>query len=813
MELDFLAPFNPVGPNPGHDRLQRFVNIDQINGTITPLAIGTNLVQVRVGIFYQIFRIQVHDRILGWWFGNTSMTVPTDSVIFHSQPSLYALFSDDLSGTDLVGDITGHGYVPLTSDNQSRFVVNADGRLRGVSEGDGTVSGTFLGVTHSIPVKVIDYGKQRKKLEYVQMPDVEHPQEMHNVLFMSEGFRDSSEDKETFNKIVAEVVDEMFDKPRHAPYNLLEGRFNIWKVYEPSVQHGATCGFRVNDEEMASVGKGYPIPFIYELPNTKGMYTLDLLVRRVGLPSRNENRTTQQLKDLWSTQSLTDFDRNKVNDDLVTAWKRQKSVGILEARDTFLGLMLGRRYPDRTSGNITEDIQQPATDEPATMAPFIRRMYEWFQIEASRTLTPDPRRHPPELQSVGETNAGSSILRYISGLRVPFNTPQVSQEWLPDTTETLLKRSRGLIAIIANENLTGGTNFSNGTMTANSRGNDRAVLFAYINQGNERVMKRNLPPSIKQDTDKIIDTIAHEFGHSFNLGDEYEQFPGDDPNANQGKDVDLDDDNLSRYAGIYEDFMVDRRVNPSKVKWFGLARFQLSDTLIKDSEVVGTKIRITIDKRFIGKWVAASKKGQKASLRRIAFTSTTNPDGRQLPPTFTPTGRQLPLVIDRDHFLSGLVIEEVKEADSTILLTSNFMPPPMPVFPAGSIVFVPRLVSATQVDLVVEKEVVVDLNVKKLPLNTNTDVIQVNQQEDEPRDISGFKPPCKEYKVIGIYEGAQYHSGMLYRPAGMCKMRASTDDATGEGEFCFVCKYLILNRVNPALHDVLDKLYYPNARR
>lgn len=821
IQFDFLAPYNPVGPNPGNDRLQKFVNIDP-DGTVTPLAVGTNLVQARMDEFYIIFRIQVHDRILGWWFGNTSMTVPLDSTIFHSQPSIYALFSDDPSGTDLVGDITGHGYVPLTPNDPARFLVNADGRLRGVAEGNDpiTLSGTFLGVTNSIPIKVVDYAKTRKKLEYVQIPDVEHPDQMHNILFMSEGFKNTDEDKEKFDEVVKEVVEEMFDKPRHSPYNLLEGHFNIWKVYEPSTEHGVTVGFRVNDEDLVgSLKKGYPIPYKFQLPDTEGMFTPELLVRKVGLPLRNENRTTAQLKALWSSQSLDEFDPNKVNDTLVTAWKRQKSVGILEARDTFFGLVLGQRNADRISGQtaLTDVITEPGSDTPALMAPFIKRMYEWFQIDPSQSLSPDPRRHPPELHQYNQTNAGNSILSYIGGLRVPFNTPQVSQEWLPDVTETRLKRSRGLIAMITYENVIGGTNFNNLTITANSLRKDSSVSFAYLNQGNERIMRRNIPPSIKPSTGGIIDTIAHEFGHSFALGDENESFPGDDPSAGNNQGADLPFDNLARYAAIFVDgqFMANRNIQPAKVKWLQLVRFRLSDVLIKDSEVVGGQIKVTIDKRFIGKWLAASKKPDNlAALRRIAFVPTPNPTpgGLDIPPTFSPNGRQLPLVSDREHLLSALPIASVTEADGTILLN----PPsalPSPTFPAGSIVFLPRLVSAIQTDLVVEKEVMVHLSAKNLPLNKDTDISKVNREDDEPVDISGFPAPCKPYRVVGVYEGANYRSGRFYRPTGLCKMRNPSDEGTGCGAFCFVCRYLIVNRVNPGVHDLLDKLHYPNAKR
>jgi len=137
---------------------------------VTPLSIGTNLVQVRHGNEYIIARIQVHDEIKGWWFGNSSITTAKDAVFAHSQPSLYALFSDDPSGTDLVGDITGHKYVTLSSSDDSIFTVDANGRLQGFQEqegdavGDAKLNGAFLTQSHTLNVKVFDYAKPRKKL-------------------------------------------------------------------------------------------------------------------------------------------------------------------------------------------------------------------------------------------------------------------------------------------------------------------------------------------------------------------------------------------------------------------------------------------------------------------------------------------------------------------------------------------------------------------------------------------------------------------------------------------------------------------------
>ncbi|MCL4876369.1 MAG: hypothetical protein KJ064_06915 [Anaerolineae bacterium] len=802
--FDFFAPYNPVG-----NRLQPFVTIDPATGLVTPQAVGINLVQVRFGNHYLIARLQVHDTMQGWWFGNASITTAKDATVAHAQPSIYALFSDDPTGTDLVGDITGHGYVTLTSSDNTLFTVNGDGRLQGLKEGNGILSGTLLGINKTLPVKVVDYGKPRPTLEYVQIPNAEHPETMHNILFIAEGFRNTDDDRKKFNKIVTEVVAEMFSKPRHAPYNLLEGSFNIWKAYEPSEQHTVTCGFQVNDEEVPNLfGKGFPIPYDGAVSENTNLYTPELLIHVVGLPLRNETRTTAQLKTLWGSQSLKrfdaasnswvdNFDPNKVDDDLVSVWKRQKSLGLLEARDTFFGLYLGARYGEKSS-RISTPVLPPGADNAADaqLAPFIARMYEWFKTEASRSLTPDPRRHPPELHGDNQTNYGNSILKYITSLRVPFAPhPNVGQEWMPDPAGNVFKKSRGLVALITNDGLTGGTNFNNLTITANTLAKFSSVGFEYINAANERRMRRTPPADIDEDIDDIINTVAHEFGHSFNLGDEYEDFPADQPDAYDGYD------NLAALSTIKLDnnFLTNRKFNVDKIKWFDLLRMQVSDTLIKDSETEGGEIKVTIDRRFIGRWVEAKKQNLEAYLRKMDIT---------------PVGRQLPLKVGDDHYLVRLTIGNINQANGTILLGGLELPPePFPVFPAGSLVFIPKRNSAGELMFVVEKKVLDKLKSTNLPLNRDTDTSKINKEADDPIDITDFKPPCKSYKLVGIYEGGGTYTGMVYRPSGLCKMRKSSDAGTGDGEFCHVCKYLIVNRVDPGLLAILDGKHYPGAKK
>lgn len=799
-KFDLFAPYNPVG-----SRLEPFVTINNATGDVTPTKVGINLLQVRLGSFYIVARIQVHDTIQEWWYGNGSITTAKDPAFAHAQPSIYALFSDDAAKTDLVGDITGHGFVSLTSSDPAFFSVNADGRLQGLQEGvDKTLSGTFLGKTKTLKVKIVDYGKPRSTLQYVQIPDVHKLDTMHNILFIAEGFRDTKDDRDKFDKIVAKVTDEMLTKPRHAPYNLLQGSFNIWKAYEPSEVHCVTCGFRINDTSPGKLPKGAPIPYNSAVSNDKNAYTIDALVRIVGLPLRGESRSTNDLKNLWNSQTLqrfdpatnawvNNFDPARVDDDVATAWKGQTSTAILEARDTFFGLYLGARPGDRWSNVSTASVEPPGSDNAADakLGPFIHRMYEWFDLEAPRILTPDPRRHPPELHAGNLENLGNSILAYIKNLKNPFSPdPNVGPQWVPDSSGTIFKRSRGLVALITNDGLIGGTNFNALTITANTLNRATTLAFEFAGAGAEKIMRRKPPDSIDDDVDDVINTVAHEFGHSFHLDDEYEDFAGDHSDSVG----DYDNTCVLSEVNLDANFANDRKVDPGKVKWLDLPRIELSDVLLRDSEDDGGSMKVMIDKRFIPRWVEAKAQNKKAYLRKIEIA---------------PNGRQLPFAAGDTHYLVNLDIEQVDVNEGTISLGGGELPPaPLPVFPAGSFVFLPVRDSSDNLIFVADQKVIDALKSSNLPLNKDTDTQHVNKDADDPVDITDFKAPCKSYKVIGLYEGASRWSGMVYRPAGLCKMRDSAD-----GEFCHVCKYLIVNRVDPGNHALMDKKYYPKSKK
>ncbi len=66
------------------------------------------------------------------------------------------------------------------------------------------------------------------------------------------------------------------------------------------------------------------------------------------------------------------------------------------------------------------------------------------------------------------------------------------------------------------------------------------------------------------------------------------------------------------------------------------------------------------------------------------------------------------------------------------------------------------------------------------------------------------KKPANPQDIIGIYEGGGSHDCGVFRPAGRCKMRQGDNASV---IFRHVCRYAIVDRVNPGKHGELDLLY------
>ncbi|MFC4116406.1 hypothetical protein [Nonomuraea zeae] len=826
--IQFFAPHNePPKPAQGGQPAQpgrRFDNlptVDPLTGVVTATTLGVYLYQIELKaangdrLGSAVGRLQVHDRIVDWWFGNDSLTTALSPGLAHSQVSMYARFSDDNSGADLVGDITGHDYFPLTSGDPAKVAVDPRGRVRGlaVTTAPVTVSGQAPGKVNTLPVRVVDYAKARQDLRPLHIRDLAQAQQLCNLAFVAEGFTDTAVDKELFDSLATQTSVALFtDKPRQEPYAELGNSFNAFKVFAPSQQQTITCGFQVTDNNAVLGNNGNPIPFPGRVPGgVAGDFNLEQLVQIVGLPKQGETRTPQQLRDLWARQGLRGYSPNNVRGDaLVNAWRNHVSDGFLQASDTLFGLYLGSRWADGssvpTSGEPAAPVPSPLVDEPGqVLSQFIARLYDFYKQRPQREMTLDPRRHPPELYATKDlTNPGNSVIAYLAGLQYvhPPNHP-IGQNWVPHDGE--LRRSRGLVAIVAYDEFLGGTCFNNGTLTGETVSSAQAIRFTNPDPSRPELMRRVPPAPPTPDrplgivnADHFINKVAHELGHSFNLGDEYEDFGS---TADPGVALDRRDpeaDNLSR-IGFLQVPGPQRLINPDLVKWLALPRMRMSSRLLTialQDDAPPHNITVTVPKGEMPQWVRAWN--EKIPVSLLGFV-------------VTPTRRQLPLRLAAAdlRFLPNTTIVAPPDENAGTFVLANPTGALYPFFEAGSVVYVPVADANGQPVTVTDPRVAAFLRQTRTPLNSTRDLTRPDQGVQTPVPVPQFAPPLDAYRVVGIYEGGNGWSRGFYRPAGACKMRNQEDADDKRGSFCFVCKWLIVNHVDPSRHAAVDKKYYP----
>jgi hypothetical protein len=829
VQFTFFAPHNGTP--------RRFEGVPKVaaDGTVdvSQADLGVYLFQVGVvkkdsgktNVGAVVGRLQVHKEFDTWWFGNDSITTALDPRFAHAQPSIYARFRDDPSGADLIGDITGHGYVKLVS-NSASVVIDAAGRLKGLAETGtttpATITGTFLEAPPlsrpplTLSARVVDYGKSRAVLEPVRNPDLTHLDTKSNIVFLAEGFRET--DRALFNKVVEDTARDMFTQPRHEPYGLLKGSFNVFRAFAASQDEQATCGFPVTDNDTVFGVKGVPIPSIPKFRGAvRGSYTLKQLVEIVGLPRRGEARSPKQLTDFWTAQGIPGFELGKTDPQLVEAWKAHRADGFLRASDTIFGMYLGSRWADGSTVSTTQTVAAPipAGDAPGDpvegpkLAALITRLYAFYKSRLPQELTLDPRRHAPELYaSSGRVNPGSAIMSYLGGLQYAFPPNQpIGKTWVPDGGTP--KPSVGLVSIVTYDEVNGGSAINKNSLTASTLADEAVVRFTP--DGLHPELFRRIapqPPTPANRTgivklDAFINKAAHEFGHVFDLDDEYELFglSEDPPEALGARDVEAD--NLASIGFLRILPAPGRQLTISRVKWLTLPRITLSSRLLEATvpdTLHPTQITVTVGPDELAKWVAVQKAGLAVSL----LNRTGNLTRQQLP---------LPRPGNVDHLTGLRIIGTPDAVRGSFVLNDPSGLPIKQTFREGSVLYVQRKNPSGTPSFVVEDEVAAFLRETALPLNRNRSLTVPSTDDQIPLPIFNFKPPHNAFRLVGIYEGGKHVSRGFYRPTGACKMRNQNDLVHDGRQFCHVCKWLLVNLVDGGQHALLDRDLYPKRPR
>jgi hypothetical protein len=180
-------------------------------------------------------------------------------------------------------------------------------------------------------------------------------------------------------------------------------------------------------------------------------------------------------------------------------------------------------------------------------------------------------------------------------------------------------------------------------------------------------------------------------------------------------------------------------------------------------------------------------------------------------PLSLPQRLREPLVIEQ--IIAGPVSDEVQ-----VRFTSVFPPLNVDDYPAGALVYLPTLHPTLGTELSLVWDGVRDhITATGFPLNRVVQACARDEHQVQPViNLPDGLPPTKPLYtswLIGIYDGgAESHCG-VFHPAGACLMRAlrvprwSAKYPGSPYRFCAVCRYILVDLLDPTLHPLVDAEY------
>lgn len=705
-----------------------------------------------------VIRVQVHPAVRKIWMTPAALAVrrltPTGDNETESRFTLRAEFTDEV-----VGDVTEHHdaiYSPVANVVPAG---NAGGRLK-IQAGDALgavipITATWKGLTAVGNMTVTAPWSAVSPAPAADLVDGHpdtwagtiNPAVVPNVLILGDAF--TTADLPAFANIANGLIHDLKREPLTRPYDRLATSMNFWRFAAPAASRGISVRCEVYTFDLD--GRTVAVPMPPTKPPAAGTpWTIYNLLYMAGLPiPANLTKTPAELRAEWAATMRADPPLN-VTDRQIEIWKSYHTRTFIDEVDGFPGMALGA--PPRAS---------------------------------ETTRTPMLRAHPYRGGAPAVT-AFYRVLRARNNVAItgPTGTEPLGSLWA-ETRDAFNFDNRRLVVMLA------GMSAGRAVRTDSplphiaisiSGGNHRMPVVSTADS--RRALRFNLTDPLPPRADaEAWPTIAHELGHAFGLGDEYVDLPG----SYTGLEPTTDRfGNLTTLPGVSGP----AGISAALIKW-NWHRARKAAVLSAQPTPEGANFRINL-----------------LNVGGLQFAVN---DRVHLRP------RQWKQVIGRLAPSGPLTVVAPRDATGNSVLVSGALVPAN--FGAGSVLYlpVPNPAAAGAPYGLVSPRVAQFIEANHRPL-TRWPCNPADQQGDAspgvPRGSATQMPEFNAFdsishrndaRVIGLYSGGARLGCGIFHPAGQCLMR--NDSAAARSEFCHVCRFILVDAINPDVHWWIDREY------
>jgi hypothetical protein len=699
-------------------------------------------------------RVLVHTAILDIWLTPSTLTIRQGSDGLRL--TVLARFDDQT-----IGDITRRPGITWASTDATKIDFDpASGALTAkTNPANETITATHAG--HVATAKVQARKPWSTAAVVTLVPGsagIDKAATVPNVLFLSEGFTAGEDTK--FGNLVVKLVKRLQTTESLRPYDLAKKAVNYWMAFVPSRERGTSVLYDLRPVARATLfGAEIPAP-VKPAPATP--FTLGNLIYHVGLPTPADAAVPPgAARATWLLQYGVGVSL-LCTDAVYAQWQALSDHRLANEVDNAFGIRHGQR-----------PIMHP------TVVP---RSMNFHPLRATREHL------DAFLQKL---KFGPATLGAIWATQNPPPAAPIPAPVGPGLPAGLkVGQDRALVFMVCGGARMGGTELD-GLIVSSLVSDVEVRLQAVAGTRQVNFVPFNLPsvPSLW-----LAANVAHETAHAFGLEDEYGEFPAPlrIPAANEAG---LKPEANVQPASELERSAADPRLDPAKlgnIKW-RWPRVEHAGVVAAQPAPNGA----AFDIGMVHGHAAGFKHGDLVRLRRRPLLDHPQPSGR--------------LNVDK---VTGDVVTATPLPPGAITPAD---------WPAGSVLIRPVRGAATAADpngpdLTLVAPIISDhLSASSLPLNQKppppapacaVDTSTVQSALNLPAGLPVGRPKFKA-QIVGLYDGgARYHCG-VFHPSGACVMRALQVPgvATTTYLFCPVCRYFLVDRLDPTKHGVIDLDY------